>query len=329
MAKKEQKMTVGIMELSQSEDNRVEQEGLFQPEDAALKTMMQFFAEEILPFFHIEGKVTGFAPTELVRMELEKLYEDFNLVMEDGSWKHFEFQSTNEGLIGLKRFRTYEAASSYHHKVPVTTYVLFSGQIKNPMTEFSEGINTYRVVPIVMRDWDAKEELKKIEEKAEAGEILSRKDLIPVALAPLMGGDMEQKERFKSAYAITREVKTENPDDIRKIEAVIYTMAEKFLSKMSMQEVLEDMKMTRLGKMLTEEGKREGRIEGQIEGRREGELLNLISQIQKKCQKGKTIENIADELEESVEDIKNIYEMVSENPEQSRDAILEMLKNNK
>lgn len=71
-------------------------------------------------------------------LELKKLNQDFNLVMEDGTWKHFEFQSTNEGLEGLKRFRTYESASSYQYHVSITTYVLYSGTIKNPMTEFSE-----------------------------------------------------------------------------------------------------------------------------------------------------------------------------------------------
>ena len=30
--------------------------------------------------------------------------QDLNLVMEDGSWIHFEFQSKNEGLEGLKDF---------------------------------------------------------------------------------------------------------------------------------------------------------------------------------------------------------------------------------
>lgn len=56
-----------------------------------------------------------------------------------------------KGLAGLKRFRTYEALTSYQHKVPITTYVLFSGNIKNPMTSFSEGINTYKVAPIIMK----------------------------------------------------------------------------------------------------------------------------------------------------------------------------------
>lgn len=54
-------------------------------------------------------------------------------------------------MPGLKRFRTYEALTSYQHKVPITTYVLFSGNIKNPMTSFSEGINTYKVAPIIMK----------------------------------------------------------------------------------------------------------------------------------------------------------------------------------
>lgn len=122
-----------------------------QQEDAALKTAWQFFASDLLPFFQISGSVKGIAPTELISLELKKLFQDFNLIMEDGSWKHFEFQSKNEGLAGLKRFRTYEALTSYQHKVPIITYVLFSGNIKNPMTSFSEGINTYKVAPIIMK----------------------------------------------------------------------------------------------------------------------------------------------------------------------------------
>lgn len=101
----------------------------WQIEDAALKTTMQFFADELLPFFNIEGKVVGFGPTELVRLELQKMFQDFNLVMEDGSWKHFEFQSTDGGTNDLKRFRTYEAATSYQQNVDIYTYVLYSGHL--------------------------------------------------------------------------------------------------------------------------------------------------------------------------------------------------------
>ena len=37
--------------------------GIQQHEDAVLKTSMQFFADELLPYFNIKGKVVSFAPT--------------------------------------------------------------------------------------------------------------------------------------------------------------------------------------------------------------------------------------------------------------------------
>jgi len=70
---------------------------LNQIEDGVMKKMMQFFADEMLPVFGISKKVKALAPTEQVRMELKKGLQDFNLVMEDNSIAHFEFQSTNGG----------------------------------------------------------------------------------------------------------------------------------------------------------------------------------------------------------------------------------------
>ena len=102
------------------------QSQLQRQEDAVLKVGMQFFADELLHFFQIEGEVDKIAPTEQVHLELLKKYEDFNIVMKTGGWKHFEFQSTNEGKAGLKRFRTYEAIASQQYDVEITTSVSYT-----------------------------------------------------------------------------------------------------------------------------------------------------------------------------------------------------------
>lgn len=254
-----------------------------QQEDSSLKVSMQFFADELLPYFGISGKVVAFAPTELVHLELQKLFQDFNMVMEDGTWKHFEFQSTNEGLIGLKRMRTYEAMTSYQHKVDVTTYVLFSGNIQNPMTEFSEGVNTYRVVPIIMHNRDANELIGKLQRKVDNKELVTKDDLVPLVLCLLMGGTMSMKDRVMAAYDITRNVNTVAKEDIEKIEAVIYAMADKFLDSVSKEEILEAISMTELGQKLMDkgrvEGRNEGKMEGKIEGINETKLINAKSLI--------------------------------------------------
>ena len=97
--------------------------------------------------------------------------------MEDGTWKHFEFQSSNEGVKGLKRFRAYESLTSYQHNVIVETYVLFSGNIQNPMTEFTEGQNTYRIIPIIMKHKNADKLLASLEQKQKNGEMITKADL--------------------------------------------------------------------------------------------------------------------------------------------------------
>ncbi len=57
-----------------------------------------------------------------------------------------------------------------------------------------------------------------------------------------------------------------------------------------------------------EAGRAAGRLEGKAEGRAEGELRKLVVQIYKKMQRQKSVAQIAEELEESEEDIHLIYE---------------------
>ena len=58
--------------------------------------------------------------------------------------------------------------------------------------------------------------------------------------------------------------------------------------------------------LIEERGIEKGRLEGRMEGRLEGR----ISLIQKKLAKGKSLEQIADELEETVEVIRPLYEQI-------------------
>lgn len=233
-------------------------ESVEQFEDTALKEAMTYFGEVLLPFLGVEEKVTAMLPTEEVRLELQKLYEDFNYATEDGKILHFEFQSSNEGLAGLKRFRLYEAATSRKYKKPVITYVLYSGKIKRPMTEFIEGINTYKIIPIIMTGKNADDVIKTIQNKRKP----SREDLISLLLTPLMSGTITIVERVKTSFAmIQKEQELLDKDDRQRMEAVLYALASKFLSVSELGEVKEGLRMTELGKMLKAEGKAEAVLE--------------------------------------------------------------------
>ncbi len=71
-----------------------------------------------------------------------------------------------------------------------------------------------------------------------------------------------------------------------------------------------------------EEGRAEGYSSGIVEGRAEGAVHHLVISVVKKVQKNKTLDQIADELEESVKDIQPIYDIVKRHdPEYDVDVI--------
>ena len=84
-------------------------------EDRALKMAVQFFGTELLPLLGVSQKVKGIAPTEQVHLEVKGFFEDFNFEMEDGTWRHFEFESDGITLKDLRRFRSYEALMGYQY----------------------------------------------------------------------------------------------------------------------------------------------------------------------------------------------------------------------
>lgn len=252
------------------------QTGANQIEDSVMKTMVRFFADEMLPYLGIKGKVKMIAPTEEIHMEIKRLYEDMNLIMEDGTWKHFEFQSTNGGITDLKRFRVYEAITSQENKVPVVTYVLFSGKIKNPQYQFTEGINTYRVIPIIMQDKNADRIINKLLKKQARGKSIERQEMVALALTPLMQGKIPMKDRIKNALQIVGREICLKTEEAQKIQAVIYALAEKFLKYEEMNEVKEVMNMTRLGQMLVDDGISQGIIQGLSQGVSQGKAEAIV-----------------------------------------------------
>ena len=69
----------------------------------------------------------------------------------------------------------------------------------------------------------------------------------------------------------------------------------------------------------------DSKAEGRIEGKGEGETLKLISQVRKKYLKGKSLEIIADEVEESPEVIEPILALVREYPEDTNEEIYQRM----
>ena len=259
-------------------DNRqgmTEAEG-YPVEDRALKEAARFMGEELLPLLGVEGIVKRIAPTEAVFLEVKDYLADFNYEMSDGTWKHLEFESDGISQEDLRRFRAYEAVISYQYQVEVSTYVLCTSGTKVLRSSLTEGMNTYQVKVLRMKDYNADEVIRVLEEKQKAGEDLERGELLKVLLTSLMKGETSQAVRIKKSLEILkREQGRLEEREVLSMESVLYALAMKVLKEEEIREVKEMMRMTLLGQLLMEDGMKRG-LE---QGREQGKFKNMLELV--------------------------------------------------
>ena len=153
--------------------------------------------------------------------------------------------------------------------MPVTTYVLYSGQIRQPKTELTEGLNTYRIHPILMSDRDANDLFENLQRKKDCGEPLTKEDLVPLTLSLLMGGAMPMEDRVTQTFRYLQEEPLEKEDQ-QNLEALTYALATKFLDQSAMKKLEGMIKMTELGQMLYNDGLADGIRQGLSQGISQG-----------------------------------------------------------
>ena len=260
------------------QENVQKNRGPAHSEDLALKAAAAYFGEELLPWLGIKEKVVRSSPTETVKVETRHLYEDFLYEMENGSLYHFEFESDAITAADLRRFREYEATTSAVYAAPVITYVICSSGVRSLQDSITEGINTYRVKVIRLKDRNADRILERLAGKSE--DELNREEMIPVLLTPLMNSEHTIQNRILGSIRILKKAEAVFSDqEIRRMEAILYILAAKFLNESELKMIKEEMAMTKLGQMIWDDAVKQGREEGQAQAsERYSRLILLLAQ---------------------------------------------------
>lgn len=103
---------------------------------------------------------------------------------------------------------------------------------------------------------------------------MKREDVIPMLLSPLMGGSTEQKDRILHGIQFLRSAEGAfDLDEIKKMEAILYAFAVKFLKDDDLETIKEAIAMTKLGQMIWDDAVEKGREEWTRIGRQQGELI--------------------------------------------------------
>ena len=264
-------------------------------EDAIMKMGFGYFRESILKRLGISYEFVAEESPELIELQIHSMYMDFTFLTTEDFYVHFEFQTTETDWKDLLRFEAYEAVTAHKREKKVLTYVIYSGGITNAVTELNCGFYTYRVEPVYLAGYDADKIFKRLKEKMNNGEVFDDEDFAGLALAPLMSGKQSRKEKIKEAIYYAKQEETVTAE---KTVAILYTLADKFLKGIELQEIKEVVAMTRLGQMIYDDGVEKGMEKGM------DRMAMLTSQLLK--------EKRLDDLQKATEDKEYCEQLMKE-----------------
>lgn len=264
-------------------------------EDAIMKMGFGYFRESILKRLGINYEFVAEESPELIELKIHSMYMDFTFLTTEDFYVHFEFQTTETDWKDLLRFEAYEAVTAHKREKKVLTYVIYSGGIRNAVTELNCGFYTYRVEPVYLAGYDADKIFKRLKEKMNNGEVFDDEDFAGLALAPLMSGKQSRKEKIKEAIYYAKQGETVTAE---KTVAILYTLADKFLKGIELQEIKEVVAMTRLGQMIYDDGVEKGMEKGM------DRMAMLTSQLLK--------EKRLDDLQKATEDKEYCEQLMKE-----------------
>ena len=140
--------------------------------------------------------------------------------------------------------------------------MLCASKAKVPKNHLSQGLYTYRVRVIRLKDYNADKIIRRVEKK-QRKRGLRRRELPELLLTPLMEGETPQAERIRKGFEILqRERGNLDNGELIHMQSVLYALMTKFLTPEEIKEIKEMMFMTLMGQLLMEDGIEKGMEKG-------------------------------------------------------------------
>ena len=199
---------------------------------------MELFKGDAVKFFGVNKRVIASARTEFSHIPIQRKTDDWLWETDDDSFLHFEFQSEYKRK-DLSRFMISDAILHFNTGKPVKTIVVYSADAKETITTLDVGSIQYNVEAFYMSTLDGDKTYAEIKSKVDAGEPLTKQDLMSIVFLPMMKNSVDKITRFEQAISLSKEIPFVNEQ--AQIQAMIQLLAEKFVKDPEMLQKLKEL----------------------------------------------------------------------------------------
>ena len=273
----------------------------YQNKDIAAKTMADTLKGKSLAAFGLpQLRIIEILPTNLPAIESNELRLDNLFLLNDGSVAIIDYESVfdKENFVKYLNYIARVIKRYANHKKlgdlkKIKMIVIYTADVEHVEAVYDLGGVVLTIEPAYLIHLDTNQIYLKLKAKIDRQESLSDEELMELMILPLTVKGVEGKQKtIVAAVNLAKQL----PESSQSIQALagILTFADKVIDKEYKKRIKEEMQMTQIGQMLIDEGREQG-------------MTKIIHTM---LLKNKTIEEIHNDTDVSIEEIRKIKELM-------------------
>ncbi len=257
----------------------------YQNKDIEFKILSEAYKERSFDVYGLKlPRIKAVLPTNLPAVSANELRMDNLFLLEDGTYALVDYESEDdvEDRIKYMNYISRIAQKYYNEygKVPIVRMVvIYTGDVTHAAPVFDMGATTLRLEQAFMRGLPAEEIYQEVKRKLENGEGLTEKELMQLIMVPLAEKGKEGKQR-RVRQVISLAKMIGNEDEQKFVFTSILVISDKFIDKTDADAIRREISMTKVGRMIFEDGMEVGWKNGKEEGKEEERIAAIVNMLE-------------------------------------------------
>lgn len=251
------------------------QEIAYQNKDIEFKILSEAFREKSFEAYGLKlPRIQAVLPTNLPAVSANELRIDNLFLLEDNTYALVDYESENrtENRIKYVNYiaRVVERFYREHGKVPsIRMIVVYTGDVKKAVPVFDMGCMVLTMEQVFLMRIPSEEIYQSVAEKLGQGKLLTEQELMLLMLLPLAEkGKKRKQSRVRQVIELARQLRDEAEQKF--VLAGLLVASDKFIDREDAETIRREIRMTKVGRLLVEEGIERGMKQGIEQGMTEG-----------------------------------------------------------
>jgi hypothetical protein len=248
----------------------------YQNKDIEFKILSEAYRERSFEAYGLKlPRIREVRPTDLPAVSANEMRMDNLFLLEDGTYALVDYESADKEQDRIKYMnyiaRVVQKLYREEGRVPyIRMIVVYTGDVERAAAQFRTGCITLQMEQVFVSRIPAEEIYQGVRHKVERGEALTEQETMQLIILPLAGKGLEDKQkRIRQVIGLAKQMSDEREQKF--VFSGLLVVTDKFISREDAEEIRRELTMTKVGRLIFEEGLAEGERRGEKRGEKRGE----------------------------------------------------------